>query len=174
MGLTVVDLFAGAGGLSEGFRQAGYEVVAGTDVDPDALATYRENFPGAEAVGGDIREPAVHEQVLSAAAGADVIVGGPPCQAFSQVRNHVRLIDDPRNALYREFVAVVASALPAVFVMENVPGMDQMGVRGQVLEDLALDGEYEVTSCVVDAADFAVPQTRKRIVFLGVRANRGL
>jgi DNA (cytosine-5)-methyltransferase 1 len=174
MELTAMDLFAGAGGLSEGFRQAGFDIVGGTDADPDALATYRQNFPAAEAIGGDIRDPAVQEQVLAAAEGTDVIVGGPPCQAFSQVRNHVRLIDDPRNALYREFVAIVASVLPPVFVMENVPGMDQMGVRGEVLEDLGLDGEYDVTSSVVDAADFGVPQTRKRIVFLGVRAGLGL
>src|SRR5665213_951268 len=103
-GLTVVDLFAGAGGLSEGFRQAGFSVIAGSDNDPDAAATFRQNFPEAQVITGDIRGPMIMEQILDAARRASVLVGGPPCQAFSQVRNHARIIDDPRNDLYREFV----------------------------------------------------------------------
>ena len=172
--LTVVDLFAGAGGLSQGFRQAGFRVLAGSDHDPDAMATYAANFPGARALCGDVRDPAVREQLDELEAGADVLVGGPPCQAFSQVRNHTRLIDDPRNSLYREFVLSVATARPAAFLMENVPGMAQMGVKSQVLADLRQDGEYLVEAQLVDAADFGVPQTRKRLLFLGVRADLGV
>lgn len=166
-----MDLFCGAGGLSEGFRQAGYHVVAGSDHDPDAVATYAHNFPGALALCGDVRDPQLREQLDQAATGADVLVGGPPCQAFSQVRNHSRLIEDPRNSLYREFVSAVATARPAAFLMENVPGMAQMGVKAQVLEDLRLDGEYRVDAQLVNAADFGVPQTRKRLLFLGVRTD---
>jgi len=169
----VADLFAGAGGISEGFRQAGCEVVAGNDNDPDAAATYALNFPNATTIVGDLRRPAVREEVLAAARGVDILVGGPPCQAFSQVRNHTRLIDDPRNSLYREFVQVVGEVLPAAFLMENVPGMAQMGVKKQVTEDLSLEGEYLVTPQVVDAADFGVPQTRKRLLFLGIRKAMG-
>ncbi|MGH3773788.1 MAG: DNA cytosine methyltransferase [Pseudonocardiaceae bacterium] len=169
--LRAIDLFCGAGGLSEGLRQAGLQVIAGTDSDPDACATFAHNFPLAAALCGDIRDPALREQVSDVAADADVVVGGPPCQAFSQVRNHARLIDDPRNSLYREFVRTVAAARPAAFLMENVPGMAQMGVQEQVLADLALDGEYEVQAQLCDAADFGVPQTRKRLLFLGVRRD---
>ena len=169
MQLAVVDLFCGAGGLSEGFRQAGYTVVAGTDVDPDACATYGLNFPEAEVVCGDLREPTVREKLLAAATGVDLVIGGPPCQAFSQVRNHVRVIDDPRNSLYREFVNVVGTLQPVAFVMENVPGLDQMGIRQQILQDLSISGEYRVAWQTVDAADFGVPQTRKRLLFTGVR-----
>jgi DNA (cytosine-5)-methyltransferase 1 len=165
--LTVLDVFAGAGGLAEGFRQAGFDVVAGTDHDPDACATFELNFPEAESICGDIRLPAVKERVLNSARGARVVVGGPPCQAFSQVRNHSRLIDDPRNSLYREFVSVVSAVKPRAFVMENVPGLQQMGIRQQVVSDLSLDGEYRVGSQVLDAANFGVPQTRRRIVFIG-------
>lgn len=168
-GLTMVDLFSGAGGLSEGFRQAGFTVIAGSDSDPDALATFAANFPRAQAILGDIRSGLVKEKILHAARRATVLVGGPPCQAFSQVRNHTRMIEDPRNSLYREFVDTLRTALPPAFVMENVTGMDQMGVREQILSDLSLDGEYEVRAQVVDAADFGVPQTRKRLFFLGVR-----
>jgi len=174
LGLTVVDLFSGAGGLSEGFRQAGFTVLAGSDNDPDALATYTANFPEAEAILGDIRMPEVRERIRHTARAATVLVGGPPCQAFSQVRNHSRVIDDPRNSLYREFVETLREAGPLAFVMENVTGMDQMGIREQILGDLSLDGQYDVVAQVVDAADFGVPQTRKRLLFVGVRAGQGM
>jgi len=170
----VVDLFAGAGGLSEGFRQAGFAVAAGSDNDPDAMATYSTNFPEALAITGDIRSSSIKEQLLSAARGASVLVGGPPCQAFSQVRNHSRMIDDPRNSLYREFVDILRQTLPPAFVVENVTGMDQMGVREQIASDLAIDGEYLVVPQIVDAADFGVPQTRKRLLFVGVKVASGM
>ncbi len=171
---SVVDLFSGAGGLSEGFRDAGFTVLAGIDNDPDAMATYSLNFPEAAAITGDIRNPSVKMRVLEYARAASIVVGGPPCQAFSQVRNHTRMIDDPRNSLYREFVNVLRDALPMAFLMENVTGMDQMGVREQILSDLSLDGEYQILAQVVDAADFGVPQTRKRLLFIGVRAGSGM
>lgn len=173
LNLTIVDLFAGAGGLSEGFRQAGFTVLAGADNDPDAMATYALNFPEAVAITGDIRTPDVKERVLAAAKQASVLVGGPPCQAFSQVRNHTRMIDDPRNSLYREFVEILHQSQPIAFVMENVTGMDQMGVREQITSDLSLHGNYRVFPQVLDAANFGVPQTRKRLIFIGIRASLG-
>ncbi len=171
---SIVDLFAGAGGISEGFRQAGFAVLAGSDNDPDAMATYAHNFPEAGAIVGDVRDRAVRARILEHARAASVIVGGPPCQAFSQVRNHSRMIDDPRNSLYREFVNVLRDALPPAFVMENVTGIDQMGAREQIASDLELGGEYRVLAQVVDAADFGVPQTRKRLLFIGVRASSAM
>jgi DNA (cytosine-5)-methyltransferase 1 len=172
-GARIADVFAGAGGFAEGFRQAQLAVAVGTDIDPDACTTFALNFPEAETICGDIRSPAVKERVLDAASDVDIVVGGPPCQAFSQVRNHSRLIDDPRNALYREFVAIVAAVRPRAFVMENVPGLEQMGVKEQVTSDLSLEGEYRMSEQVVDAADFGVPQTRRRIVFIGVHSSLG-
>ena len=169
-----MDLFAGAGGFSEGFRNAGFSISAGSDNDPDAAATYALNFPKARVIAGDISLPAIKEQILDAARSASVLVGGPPCQAFSQVRNHTRMIEDPRNALYREFVDVLQHSMPMVFVLENVTGMDQMGAREQIETDLALDGDYAVLPQIVDAADFGVPQTRKRLFFVGVQRSLGL
>lgn len=173
MKLRALDLFAGAGGISEGLRSAGFEIVGGSDIDPDAVATYRSNFPEALAVCGDIRDEAVRNTLLEAAGDIDVLVGGPPCQAFSQVRNHARLIEDPRNSLYREFIAVLGKLLPPAFIVENVPGMDQMGVREQIATDLSLDDEYDVLPQIVNSANFGVPQTRNRLVFLGVRRSLG-
>ena len=169
-----VDLFCGAGGLSEGFRQAGFAIVAGADSDPDAMATYAANFPEARVITGDVRDTEIKERILAVAKGVSVLIGGPPCQAFSQVRNHARLIDDPRNALYREFVDILRQTVPSAFVMENVTGIDQMNVREQIAADLSLDGEYVVRPQVVDAADFGVPQTRKRLIFVGVRSGTGM
>lgn len=174
MTLTVADLFCGAGGLSQGFQSAGYSVIGGVDHDPDACATFHSNFPSAETVCGDLTAPSTQEQVRDFAAKADVIVGGPPCQAFSQVRNHDRLLHDPRNALYKEFVEILKATRPLAFLMENVPGMAQMRVKEQVAQDLSLDGEYEVAPQLVDACDFGVPQTRERILFIAIHKSLAL
>jgi DNA (cytosine-5)-methyltransferase 1 len=173
-----VDLFCGAGGFSEGLRQAGLHTVAANDFDPWAGATFDANHKrfGTKLVLGDIERPAVQEALLDAIGDieVDVVVGGPPCQAFSQVRNHKRVIDDPRNHLYRHYVAMIAKIRPRVFVMENVPGLENLGggaVRQQIIDDLALNGDYRVASRVVDAAMFGVPQTRLRVLFVGVRSD---
>ena len=172
--LTIVDLFAGAGGISEGFRQAGFRPVAASDIDPDACATYALNFPDAKVVHGDLRNKRVAAELLEACRGVDVVVGGPPCQAFSQMRNHVRLIDDPRNSLYKEFVRLVSKVVPSAFLMENVTGIDQMGFREQIVGDLELGGKYVVMPQVIDAADVGTPQTRKRLIFIGVLRSLGI
>lgn len=168
---TVVDLFCGAGGIAEGFRQEGFQSIAATDIDPDACASFARNFAKSVVVHGDLRDRSIKSAILDAGAKADVVVGGPPCQAFSQVRNHARLIDDPRNSLYKEFVQIVGHVLPSAFLMENVTGIDQMGFREQITSDLELGGEYVVRPQVIDAADVGVPQTRKRLIFIGVRRS---
>jgi DNA (cytosine-5)-methyltransferase 1 len=171
-----LDLFAGAGGFSEGFRQAGFHTIVANDIDAWASATYVLNHRhhGTKFVLGDISDLAVQEQLFDAVGNRelDVIIGGPPCQGFSQVRNHARLIDDPRNKLYRHYVSVIRRLRPRVFVMENVPGLENLdagAVRAQILDDLSIKGEYRVACRVLDAAAFGVPQNRLRILFVGVR-----
>lgn len=175
---TAVDLFSGAGGLSVGLRDAGFELIAAADHDPDACTTYRANFPGATVIEGDLTSTEKHEELLAALTGVEVelLAGGPPCQAFSQVRNHDRLIQDPRNRLYREFVSLLAEIRPKALVLENVLGMNQLkggAVRKQIQEDLSLGGDYVVTSGVLDAGDFGTPQRRPRLVFIGIRSDIG-
>lgn len=177
--LTAADLFCGAGGLSRGLADAGMQIVAAADHDPDACATFRLNFPGAALIEGDLADRKARRDLIEAvgATELDVLVGGPPCQAFSQVRTHDRLIHDPRNRLYREFVSVLAELRPRALLLENVLGMSQLdggAVRRQIEEDLALDGTYEVVSAVLDAGDFGVPQRRPRLVFAGMRADLGV
>jgi len=176
--LRAVDLFCGAGGLSEGLRQAGFDVVAAADHDPDGCATYRQNFPETGVIEGDLTDSERHRALLGAAGEEtlDLLAGGPPCQAFSQIHNHDRLLEDPRNRLYREFVELLAELRPRALVLENVPGMNQLAggaVRRQIAEDLSLGGAYEIVSGVLDAGDFGVPQRRPRLVFIGVDCELG-
>ena len=176
--LTAVDLFCGAGGLSEGLTQSGWRVLAAADHDPDACATYRANFPGTHLVGGDLTDPRNHAALRGAVSRArlDLLAGGPPCQAYSQIHNHDRLIGDPRNRLYREFVELLDELRPRALLLENVVGMNQLrggAVRRQIEEDLSLGGDYVVISGVLDAGDFGTPQRRPRLVFVGVEHGLG-
>lgn len=170
---SAIDLFCGAGGLSEGLRQAGFAILAAADHDPDGCATYRLNHPDTQVIEGDLTDPSNHQSILAATGRGqlDLLAGGPPCQSFSQIHNHDRLLGDPRNHLYREFVTILEELRPRALLLENVPGMNQLAggdVRRQIERDLALDGHYQVTSGVLDAGDFGTPQRRPRLVFVGV------
>jgi DNA (cytosine-5)-methyltransferase 1 len=176
--LTAVDLFCGAGGLSKGLVDAGFEVLAAADHDPDACATYRSNHPGTVIVEGDLSDRENHDAILgiSVKGQLDLLAGGPPCQSFSQIHNHDRLLDDPRNRLYREFVEILGELRPKALLLENVPGMNQLAggaVRRQIEADLSLDGHYTVVSGVLDAGDFGTPQRRPRLVFIGLEKGAG-
>lgn len=173
--MRAADLFCGAGGLSEGLRQAGFDIVAAADHDPDACATYRQNFPDTMLIAGDLTARTNHEMLIaeikSSGERLDLLAGGPPCQAFSQIHNHDRLLADPRNRLYREFVQILHEVRPKALLVENVPGMDQLGggeVRRQIERELSLGGDYHVISGVLDAGDFGTPQRRPRLVFIGI------
>lgn len=177
-GLVCLDLFSGAGGFSEGFRQAGFHTVVATDIDAWAGATYDMNHRkyGTKFLLGDISDARLRQELYEMVADTelDVIIGGPPCQGFSQVRNHARLIDDPRNRLYRHYVSVIRKLRPRAFVMENVPGLENLNggaAKNQILEDLALEGDYRVECRILDAAAFGVPQNRLRLLFVGVRQD---
>lgn len=176
--VLAVDLFCGAGGVSEGLRQAGINSVVANDIDEAAGATYVDNHEphGTRFVPGDITDAKVRREILRATDGRaiDLVIGGPPCQAFSQVRNHDRATNDPRNTLYRQLMAMVGELAPKVFVMENVVGMQNLEggrVGAKILKDLSLGGRYVLDSRVLDAADFGVPQTRRRVLIVGVRAD---
>jgi DNA (cytosine-5)-methyltransferase 1 len=166
---NVIDLFAGAGGLSEGFRQAGFSVLAANDLDPEAANTFALNHPQIPF----IREPiqAVDAYCLLRAAKTkkiDVLIGGPPCQAFS-VYNHQRGMHDERSGLFREYLRIVESLMPRFVVMENVTGIRSVG-NGRAVEEihnsLAKAG-YHVEHRILKAEEFGVPQERRRIFFIG-------
>ncbi len=176
---TVIDLFSGAGGTAKGFLDAGFEIVAAIDSDQYACLTYARNLQKVPHVfKEDLRlfQPRLLRERIRTRQ-INVIIGGPPCQGFSKAKkingsNHGRrFIDDPRNVLYKEFVLYVAFFQPEFFIMENVPGLFTAAggrYKGQIRKDFETLG-YNVDSHIYQAADFGVPQFRKRVVFIGNR-----
>lgn len=170
----VVDLFAGAGGLSLGFEQAGYDVVAAVELDPIHAAIHEVNFAyattfcrNATAVTGD------EIRARSALGSREVhaVVGGAPCQGFSLIGK--RALDDPRNALLSEFARIVLELQPRYFVLENVAGLtvgDHRKLLDEVIE-LFGQGGYQVLQPyrVLQAAEFGTPQSRRRLLLIGAR-----
>lgn len=174
---TVVDLFAGAGGLSLGFEQAGFDVAAAVELDPIHCATHEFNFPECPVVCADASKVTGEEIRARARLGVqpvDVVCGGAPCQGFSMIGK--RAFDDPRNRLVGHFLRLVTELDANYFVFENVKGLT-VGHHRQFLEELIAEAEdrgYSVIHRyqVLNAADFGVPQDRRRLFLLG--AKRGL
>lgn len=172
--MNVIDLFCGCGGFSKGFERAGFSVKLGIDVWEDATRTYNRNFPEARTITGDITQYSPEELLSTAnieAKDIDVIIGGPPCQGFSL--SGKRMLDDPRNVLYKSFVRMVEHIRPKVFVMENVPGLVRLfngSVKQQVIENFTSIG-YNVDVEQLTASDYGVPQARKRVFFVGLRSD---
>lgn len=169
-----IDLFAGAGGLSLGFEQAGFDIAAAVEIDPIHCAVHKYNFPNCVVLARSISSLSGSEIRRQAGIGRrkiDVVFGGAPCQGFSLIGH--RALDDPRNSLVRDFVRVVAELNPLYFVFENVKGLTVGNHRG-FLEELIAEFDrcgYRVRLPwkVLDAADFGVPQHRERLILFGAR-----
>lgn len=189
-GPTVVDLFAGAGGLSCGLSRAGYDIRWAIDIEPDAVATYRLNhpeIPHENVVCGDVREIDLPSRIQEVVPEPDLVVGGPPCQSLSQAGYRSRrandddysILDDERTTLYTKYVETVGELRPKAIVMENVEGMinevGETGVRviDWVLDDLEALGDdgvgYQVDFRLQDMAELGVPQRRERVLLVGIR-----
>jgi DNA (cytosine-5)-methyltransferase 1 len=173
--LTAIDLFCGAGGLSEGFRQAGFEVLAGQDFDEPAGATFASTHPEAKFIGGPIQEVTVQHLLRSTGlrrGEVDVLIGGPPCQGYS-VYNHQRGEADPRAGLFREYLRMVDGLRPKWLVMENVTGITSIaggGIVREIEEGMDKLG-YKVRLKTLKAEEFGVPQERRRMFFIATRTN---
>lgn len=175
---TVVDFFSGAGGLSQGFVQAGFRVSLANDFEEVCIRTYRFNHPeiaSNKVIHGDIKH--LVENLPNYHLGnVDVVIGGPPCQGFSSA-NQQRIIDDPRNELYKYFVRAVELLSPKFVVMENVKGM--LKVADQVVQDYSeiravIDGNeqsYIVSYQVLNSVDFSVAQNRERLIYIAIRED---
>ena len=171
----LLDLFCGAGGLSSGLEMAGFEVVAGIDINSYSAQTFKFNFPKAISLIRDLGN--YHPQEFSKDYGFpreafNVIIGGPPCQGFSV--SGPRDFKDPRNQLYLEFIKYVEFFKPSAFIAENVPGLVGL-YRGKVKERIIEafgDLGYYVCYKILLASDYGVPQNRKRVFFVGIRDKR--
>ena len=174
---TCLDLFSGAGGLSRGFYDAGYNVVLGVDFDEAALKTFKENHGSAEAMKLDLFDhkniDVIIEFLNKKNIKLDVLVGGPPCQGFSIAGP--RDMNDKRNSLYLAMVELADRVKPQAVVLENVPGMLQtnggIGAK-RIVEDFAKIG-YKMIPKLLYAPDYGIPQIRKRVFFVGLRDLKG-
>ena len=174
--LTLVDFFCGAGGLSLGFLQEGFNVKLANDIEDVCIQTYKYNhpeLPSNKLIQGDIKE--IVDNIDDCIDGnIDIVVGGPPCQGFSEA-NRQRVIDDPRNKLYKYFVKAVEKIAPKFVVMENVKGM--LKVAEQVVEDYeslhiekgGIKYSYKVKYQVLNSQDFSVAQSRERLIYIAIR-----
>lgn len=168
---NVLDLFCGCGGLSKGFEMAGYNILLGVDFNEPALKTYKHNHQGSKVLCGDLSAPDTFDKIDTLIEGKriDVIVGGPPCQGFSLTGP--RNFDDERNKLYLAMIETVKRYSPKAFMIENVPGMATL-YKGEVKEEIIrrfTDMGYTVSCKILCAADYGVPQIRKRLVFIGLK-----
>lgn len=173
MAKKVVDLFCGAGGLSQGFKMADLSVEIGIDKEEDFIKSFNSSHPGAKTLVADLSSKDAADLIKSQGLDkedVDIIIGGPPCQGFSTVGD--RKEEDQRNELVREFAHAVDRLEPDLFLMENVTGLKSMkdGNGNLVIEELRKlfkKAGYSITYRVLKAADYGVPQKRKRLFIVG-------
>ncbi len=188
--LKFIDLFAGCGGLSEGFYRQGFQALAHVEINPVACKTLRtrmayygyKNIDDA-VLEADITGQSIINRIDKVVNGqtVDVIIGGPPCQSFSSLgvaKDDNNMQEDPRNYLFESYVRILNHCLPKMFVFENVTGILKAKVHGKKIIDLvskALRQNYNVSSdpklLVMNAVNYGVPQERKRVIIIGVRKD---
>ncbi len=168
---NVIDLFCGCGGFSKGFENAGFNIILGVDNDNAALNTFEKNHRNSKVLNGDLSISKTLKDIGSIVKGEkiDVIIGGPPCQGFSL--SGPRNFTDDRNKLYLAMINTVKQFSPQIFVIENVPGMGTL-YNGAIKDEIILNFTnmgYNVNNMIMCAADYGVPQIRKRLIFVGIK-----
>ena len=175
--MNSIDLFCGCGGMTLGFKWAGFHSIVASDIDENCGKTISKNFPETNFILGDISniDRSNFDKIISSSE-VDVITGGPPCQGFSLAnKNRNKIEDDPRNRLFYEFVKVIKWYNPKAFVMENVKGLLSMQ-KGEVIKTILQEFEsagkgYNVEYKVLKASDYGVPQNRERVILIGYRKD---
>lgn len=173
--MNAIDLFAGCGGLSKGFMDAGFDILVGVDNDQAALNTFAKNHNGAIAMNADLSKQETFDEIkrIAGEREIDVVIAGPPCQGFSLTGP--RNFDDERNKLYLAVIEIVKQYKPKAFIIENVPGMATL-YEGQIKDEILRRFEsmgYNIDCKILCAADYGVPQNRKRLIFMGIREGLG-
>ncbi len=168
---TFGDLFSGAGGMSHGMFKAGLKPIFANDFFLSACITHKANHPNVDVIYGDILEEVTKQKIYSYANKVDILCGGPPCQGFSHAGK--RIIDDPRNQLFLEFIRSISVLKPKVIIMENVQGfltLDKGNFYAET-KDLLNDLGYICEGRLLNTAHYGVPQKRKRVIILGVHKD---
>jgi DNA (cytosine-5)-methyltransferase 1 len=174
---TVLSTFAGCGGSSLGYKLAGYKELLAVEWDKNAIATFKLNFPEVPIFEGDIAKLSSEECMRMAGikqGELDILDGSPPCQGFSTAGK--RKFDDPRNSLFKEYARLLQDLQPKVFVFENVSGMVKGVMKQAYLEIVKTLREcgYNCKGQVLNAMYFNVPQSRERVIIIGVRNDLGI
>ncbi len=175
--MVAVELCGGAGGLARGFGAAGIEIAAAIERNRYAAATYRHNFPETEVIGEDIRKISggtILRKLDVLKGELDVLVAGLPCQGFSESNRRTRTMENPDNLLYRDVLRFLTDLQPRWFVIENVAGIRTLKsglFLKRMLEEFSAAG-YSTKDSVLNAADFGVPQCRRRAFLVGTRLER--
>lgn len=178
--MNCIDLFCGCGGMTLGFKWAGFNSIIASDIDENCGKTIERNFEETKFILGNISEieKGTFDNVIKNQE-VDVITGGPPCQGFSLAnKNRNKVEDDPRNKLFYDYVKVIKWYNPKAFVMENVKGLLSME-KGKVIQTIKEEFEnagigYNVDFKVLLASDYGVPQNRERVILIGFRKDLGL
>lgn len=174
--LSAIDLFAGVGGMSLGIEAAGFDVVCAVEFDPIHCLTHEFNFPDTVSICQDIRMVTGKDiRAILASKGIsdlDLIVGGPPCQGFSHIGQ--RQLEDPRNSLVLEFCRIIGEIKPKYFIFENVPGIATGNHKvfvDELMRTFSENGYKLVGPKILNAAEYGVPQARKRFILMGHRPD---
>lgn len=171
--MKVISLFSGCGGLDLGFERAGFDIPVANEYDSTIFETFKANHPKTKLIEDDIRQ--VDESVFAQLGEVDGIIGGPPCQSWSEA-GALRGIDDDRGKLFYEYIRILKAVKPKFFLAENVSGMLANRHNEAVQNILSLFGEagYNVTLTLVNAKDYGVAQERKRVFYIGFRKDLGV
>ncbi len=168
--MKLVSLFSGCGGLDLGFSKAGFSIPWANEYDREIWATYEKNHSGTYLDRRDIREIPSSE-----VPDCDGIIGGPPCQSWSEAGS-LRGIDDPRGQLFFEFIRLLKDKQPMFFLAENVSGMlsKRHSDAVQNIKKMFVDAGYTLSVDLLNAADYNVPEDRKRVIYVGIRSDLGI
>ena len=176
---NVIDLFAGCGGFSTGFMQAGFKIVKAVEFDKQIADSYAKNHIGTITIADDIKN--VDNESFFAERDADIIIGGPPCQGFSMAGARIRtgheFVNDPRNYLFKHYLNVVRLVKPEIYVFENVKGILTMN-NGEIFREIIKEfsdadnfggDKYSVAFKVAHAVEYGIPQKRERVIIFGTK-----
>lgn len=200
--MKVIDLFAGAGGFSNGFKRAGFDVLVANEIDKVIANTYIKNHPDVLMINKSIEDFIQNidgtininlekmdnkqraSEIKNNLNNIDVIIGGPPCQGFSMAGSRNRkthnFIDDPRNYLFRYYFSIIQRFEPNYFVMENVQGLENMN-NGKIINEITklfedennfVNGRYYLSKKIISADELGVPQARKRLIIIGSKFEK--
>ena len=173
--MNVISLFSGCGGLDLGFEKAGFKIPVANEFDKKIWATFKANHPNTKLIEGDIRKVSKKDIEQYFDGDVDGIIGGPPCQSWSEAGS-LRGIEDDRGQLFFDYIRLLKELRPKFFLAENVSGMlaNRHSTAVQNIMKMFDDSGYDVTLTLVNAKDYGVAQERKRVFYIGFRKDLGI